>query len=236
MPRRDRAGREARKRWDAYLAALLQVLPHPVVDDTVAIPVRTMRDMWTRYVPFDSLPQVLNPRGGYVHNENDSPHFANVRARVNLVNAYPNIEPPTLPMMFSVNPSPYEGRQRFSLAHELAHHFGEAISPSAEEETVAESVADAVFTTTTEGIVTSWNNGAEPELVDPGVSVGSPDGNVCRMLRRMVRNPAVSTPDTGDGSLANPSVRTRTRGSSTSAPSTPEPSRSTNAPKSSATA
>lgn len=27
-----------------------------------------------------------------------------------------------------------------------------------------------------------WNNGAEPELVDPGVSVGSPDGNVCRML------------------------------------------------------
>ena len=35
-------------------------------------------------------------RGGYVHNENDSPHFANVRGRVNLVNAYPNIEPPTL--------------------------------------------------------------------------------------------------------------------------------------------
>jgi acyl-homoserine-lactone acylase len=31
-----------------------------------------------------------------VHNENDSPHFANVRGRVNTVNAYPNIEPPML--------------------------------------------------------------------------------------------------------------------------------------------
>jgi oligopeptide transport system substrate-binding protein len=27
-----------------------------------------------------------------------------------------------------------------------------------------------------------WNNGAEPELTDPGVAVGAPDGNVCRML------------------------------------------------------
>ncbi|HET9454242.1 MAG TPA: penicillin acylase family protein [Gemmatimonadaceae bacterium] len=76
--------------------AALPVLPHPVVDDTVAIPVRTMRDMWTRYVPFDSLPQVLNPRGGYVHNENDSHHFTNVRMRVDTTNPYPNFEPPEL--------------------------------------------------------------------------------------------------------------------------------------------
>ncbi len=31
-----------------------------------------------------------------MHNENDSPHFANVREPVNVVNAYPNIEPPML--------------------------------------------------------------------------------------------------------------------------------------------
>lgn len=30
--------------------------------------------------------------------------------------------------------------------------------------------------------VLTWNNGAEPEVVDPGLSVGQPDGNVCRML------------------------------------------------------
>ena len=70
-------------------------LPHPPGGDA-ATPARAMRDLWTRYVPFDALPQLRNPPGGYVHNENDSPHFANVRGRVNTVNAYPNIEPPML--------------------------------------------------------------------------------------------------------------------------------------------
>jgi acyl-homoserine-lactone acylase len=70
-------------------------LPHAVGGDT-ATPVREMRDLWTRYVPFDTLPQFLNPRGGYVHNENDSPHFANVREKINLAGPYPNVEPPML--------------------------------------------------------------------------------------------------------------------------------------------
>jgi acyl-homoserine-lactone acylase len=70
-------------------------LPHAAGGDT-ATPAREMRDLWTRYVPFESLTQFLNPRGGYVHNENDSPHFANVRGKLNLVNLYPNAEPPML--------------------------------------------------------------------------------------------------------------------------------------------
>jgi acyl-homoserine-lactone acylase len=54
-------------------------LPHASGGDSVAIPVRRTSDAWTRYVPFDSLPQVLNPRGGYVHNENDPPYHTNLR-------------------------------------------------------------------------------------------------------------------------------------------------------------
>lgn len=76
--------------------ASLPLLPHPTGGDTVATPARTMRDVWTRYVPFESLPQVLNPRGGYIHNENDSPHFTNVRGPVDTRNAYPNFEAPDL--------------------------------------------------------------------------------------------------------------------------------------------
>ncbi len=60
--------------------AALPLLPHAVTGDTVPTPATTMRDLWTRYVPFDKLPQLRNPRGGYLHNENDSPHYANVRA------------------------------------------------------------------------------------------------------------------------------------------------------------
>jgi len=76
--------------------ASLPLLPHVAGGDTVATPVRTMRDVWTRYVPFESLPQVLNPRGGYIHNENDSPHFTNVRGTIDTSNAYPNFEKPAL--------------------------------------------------------------------------------------------------------------------------------------------
>jgi acyl-homoserine-lactone acylase len=75
--------------------AALPLLPHATGLDA-ATPAREMRDMWTRYAPFEALPQFRNPRGGYLHNENDSPHFANVRQRINIVNAYPNIEPPLL--------------------------------------------------------------------------------------------------------------------------------------------
>jgi acyl-homoserine-lactone acylase len=76
--------------------AALPLLPHAPGGDTTAIPAHQMRDVWTRFVPFDSLPQVLNPRGGYVQNENDSPHFANVRGAIDTTSAYANFEPPHL--------------------------------------------------------------------------------------------------------------------------------------------
>jgi len=76
--------------------AALPWLPHAPGGDIGSTPARTMRDLWTRYIPFEHLPQVRNPRGGYLHNENDSPHFANVRGPIDLTNRYPNIEPPQL--------------------------------------------------------------------------------------------------------------------------------------------
>ena len=75
--------------------ASLPLLPHEMGGDT-AVPATRLRDMWTQYLPFEALPLMFNPRGGYVHNENDSPHFANMRQPINLVNAYPNMEPPML--------------------------------------------------------------------------------------------------------------------------------------------
>jgi acyl-homoserine-lactone acylase len=62
------------------LERLAAVLPHPNGGDSVAIPVRRTSEAWSSYVPFDSLPQMLNPTGGYIHNENDAPYFTNMRA------------------------------------------------------------------------------------------------------------------------------------------------------------
>jgi acyl-homoserine-lactone acylase len=75
--------------WNAALPAL----PHPSGGDSVAIPVKRTTDAWTTYVALDSLPQVLNPRGGYVHNENDSPHYTNMREPLDPAR-YPAYFPP----------------------------------------------------------------------------------------------------------------------------------------------
>ena len=63
-------------------------LPHPTGGDTAATPIARTGDAWTRLIPFEDLPQFLNPRGGYIHNENDSPHFTNVREPIRTANAY----------------------------------------------------------------------------------------------------------------------------------------------------
>lgn len=76
--------------------AALPKLPHPKVDDLTAIEAKGIKDVWTEFVPFDDLPQWFNPPGGYVHNENSSPHYSNVRGPVVTENKYPNIEPPRL--------------------------------------------------------------------------------------------------------------------------------------------
>ncbi|HEU5208172.1 MAG TPA: penicillin acylase family protein [Longimicrobiales bacterium] len=56
------------------------LLPHPPGGDTLAVFATRSDQVWSRLAPFDSLPQHHNPPGGYVHNENDSPHYANLNA------------------------------------------------------------------------------------------------------------------------------------------------------------
>ncbi|RMG25960.1 MAG: penicillin acylase family protein [Bacteroidetes bacterium] len=60
--------------------ATTPVLAHPSGGDTAAVSVTHAADIWSRVVPFDSLPQLLNPPGGYLHNENDPFHFTNLQA------------------------------------------------------------------------------------------------------------------------------------------------------------
>jgi len=48
--------------------------------DSVALPAHASGDIWTSLVGLDSLPQVLNPRGGYVQNSNDAPYYTNLHA------------------------------------------------------------------------------------------------------------------------------------------------------------
>ena len=78
--------------WNGALPAL----PHPPGGDSLIVPARTRRGMFSRLVPWDSMPMVTNPATGYLHNENDSPHFANLEAPLDPARFPPNVERPSL--------------------------------------------------------------------------------------------------------------------------------------------
>ena len=67
-------------------------LPTRSGGDSMPIPARGSADVWTHLIALDSLPQTLNPRGGYVHNENDAPHFANLNALLDTARYPDNVE------------------------------------------------------------------------------------------------------------------------------------------------
>ena len=62
--------------WNAAIPRLTR----PAGGDTVAVPAHSMADVWTELWPFDSLPQLLNPPGGYLQNANDPYHYTNLDA------------------------------------------------------------------------------------------------------------------------------------------------------------
>ena len=59
--------------WNARLPAL----PHAFAPDS-AIAVSSADQMWSALVPFDQLPALTNPAGGYVQQSNDPPDYINL--------------------------------------------------------------------------------------------------------------------------------------------------------------
>ncbi len=146
--------------------AALPNLPHPPGGDTLAIEVSRSEQIWSRYVPLDSLPQFLNPRGGYVHNENSSPHFTNVVEPIDTTNAYPNFEPPSFSLRSQLGLDLVAGRDRISLEemirrkHSYRMMLAERIKPdllSAVRAAAVDSLADAAR------VLEQWDDTASPD-------------------------------------------------------------------------
>ena len=64
--------------WNATIPIFL----HPY-DDAQAVPATRRDQVWTALHDLDDLPQLLNPVGGYVRNENDGPWLTNLEAPLN---------------------------------------------------------------------------------------------------------------------------------------------------------
>lgn len=76
--------------------ATVPQLPHPSGGDSVAIAVKTSAEMWRDMVPFDSLPQLLNPPGGYIQQSNDPFHYTNLNAIIDSSRFPSNFSRPAL--------------------------------------------------------------------------------------------------------------------------------------------
>lgn len=146
--------------------ASLPLLPHPMGDDR-AIPARSLRDIWTQLVPFDALPLTKNPGGGYVHNENDSPHFANARPPVNLVNAYENIEPPSLRLRSQRAIQLIDNNHKLSLQDviRLKHDYRMLLADRVKPDLLRAISTTAPTGPVSEGlqVLRRWNNSVAPD-------------------------------------------------------------------------
>lgn len=147
--------------------AALPLLPHPPVDDLTAVHARGAADVWTKLVPFESLPQFLNPPGGYVHNENSSPHFSNVRGAINTKNAYPNFEEPRLSLRSQLAIQLIDNDTKFSLEDVwmLKHNYRALLADRVKADLIA-----AVKATNPTGdaaaaieLIERWDNTTSPE-------------------------------------------------------------------------
>lgn len=147
--------------------ASLPLLPHPVGEDLDPKPVRRTTDMWSKYVPFEQLPQFLNPPGGYIHNENNSPHFTNVKNGINLKDPYPNFEEPELSLRGQLGLQLVSGEEKLSLEDvvRLKHNYRALLADRVKADLVA-----AVRGSNPSGDVAAalellekWNNTTAPE-------------------------------------------------------------------------
>lgn len=148
--------------WNASIPSL----PHPSGGDTAAVPVRRTSDVWTRYVPFDSLPQLLNPRGGYVHNENDSPYYTNLRQVLDRDRYPANFPEPTLRLRSQLALDLIDPQRKLSLEDVIAlkHSYRMLLADRVKSDLVAAVRASGPDSTVAKAIelLARWDNTSAP--------------------------------------------------------------------------
>ncbi len=149
--------------WNAAIPAL----PHPSGGDTLAIPARSTADIWTRYVPFDSLPQLENPPGGYVQNENDSPYFTNMHQVLDRSRYPDNFPEPSLRMRSQLSLQLVDNKRRLSLEDvvELKHSYRMLLADRVKGDLVTAVRATAPDNATSAAIalIEKWDDTAAPD-------------------------------------------------------------------------
>ncbi|MEX2570478.1 MAG: penicillin acylase family protein [Gemmatimonadota bacterium] len=137
------------------------LLPHPSGGDTLAIYATREDQVWSEVTPFESLPQLLNPPGGYLHNENDSPHYANLNQVLDHSFEF-WVEPPRLRLRSQHSLELLHNERTFSLEDVVAakHSMRMLLADRVKEDLLAavrEAEPDAE-TSRAAALLAAWNN------------------------------------------------------------------------------
>lgn len=148
--------------WNASIPSL----PHPSGGDTAAVPASRTSQVWTRYVDFDSLPQVLNPRGGYVHNENDPPYHTNLHQVLDRSKYPANFPEPLLRLRSQMALTLIDNNRKLSLEDVIAlkHSYRMLLADRVKDDLLAAVKAsnpDAATASAAE-MLAKWENAAGP--------------------------------------------------------------------------
>jgi acyl-homoserine-lactone acylase len=148
--------------WNASIPSL----PHASGGDTAAVPARSTSEVWTRYVDFDSLPQVLNPRGGYVHNENDPPYHTNLRQVLDRSKYPANFPEPRLGLRSQMALTLIDPQRKLSLDDVIAlkHSYRMLLADRVKDDLIAAVKASNPDTKTASAIdvLAKWENAVAP--------------------------------------------------------------------------
>ena len=141
-------------------------LPHPSGGDTTSVPARRTSDVWTRYVPWDSLPQVLNPPGGYVRNENDAPYHTNLRQILDRSKYPANFPEPSLRLRSQHALQLIDPQRKLSLEDVIAlkHSYRMLLADRVKGDLIKAVRATAPDSATAHaiGVLDRWDNTAAP--------------------------------------------------------------------------
>lgn len=148
--------------WNASIPAL----PHASGGDTTAIPARRTADVWTRYVSFDSLPQLLNPTGGYVRNENDAPYHTNLRMVLDRSRYPANFPEPSLRLRSQHSLALIDNDRKLSLEEIIAlkHSYKMLLADRVMDDLVAAVSAAPLATRDSQAlaVLRAWDRTAAP--------------------------------------------------------------------------
>lgn len=90
------------------------VLPHEARNDSATHATRSS-EIWTQIHPVSDLPQLLNPKGGYVQNSNDPPHYTNLHEVLDTSRFPPYFPRPRLGLRTQHSLELIHNERRFSL-------------------------------------------------------------------------------------------------------------------------